>query len=785
MEPHVSIMSIVKPKMASQEPTPQAPSATLGEISPHFDELLRDVTDALTAEELKDVVASIKNTLEVNSQAKTDQDLYSHLRLFATQKILSEENLTLLERFVACKSSKKEGITKRIEKFKKNHLQSGEPKVSGQAIKGRDLDLNLIMAKLTGAKEIVNLYGSGGVGKTTLGKEISLRWPGQSIFVDMREVAEMKDVYFQIMMALDTKRTVLTYDENPVINQLRKLRKESPGDVLLLLDNVDNFSGGNDDLSKTLNDKMVKLLQTLIKDKDRNAKDDEGIARLKVALISRTRFQGLTPCESDCYEVKALEKGFSQELILQKAGELSVLQMGKLEKIVDMCKGYPLLLNGMAATLRQKIAAGEKFLRMVEDELTTSETDEGETFLSPVQNQQEREAWQSLSKEIGEGKLSCLRKMFFFLPTINLRSSAVALSLFCYPFSEEAAASVLGVESSEAVIVLEGLRSSEVLSVDPDVKELLYDIHPLMRSFLRSIGNTGSPVFRKACDAAKDRFLCYEEALELSKKLKRSGILRLALLQRNFANAHAWKREFEKAYKPAMDALEIRREILGDHPDTARSAFQVGEICKGKGQFDEAEEFLEEAWRIEKSLEMGNHSAVRDRIIRSYEGVLENDRKKEFRKEALEFYVGLWQEDKEFSYAKKSIIDQIIERLNRFGDRKMMSKYRTEALEFYVMAWNSPDLQQLPQNQREEILQIILNLSEKLHEKELHRKFQGENFEFFEKQWEERTIMTVQDEKDILRTLQGLATQLGDEGKSEKYKKLYEVRNEESYVFRK
>ena len=279
--------------------------------------------------------------------------------------------------------------------------------------------------------------------------------------------------------------------------------------------------------------------------------------------------------------------------------------------------------------------------------------------------------------------------------------------------------------------------------------------------------------------------LCYEEALELSKKLKRSGILRLALLQRNFANAHAWKREFEKAYKPAMDALEIRREILGDHPDTARSAFQVGEICKGLDQFDEAEEFLEEAWRIEKSLEMGNHSAVRDRIIRSYEDVLESDRKKEFRKEALEFYVGLWQEDKEFSYAKKSIIDQIIERLNRSEDRKMVSKYRKEALEFYVMAWNSPDLQQLPQNQREEILQIILNLSEKLREKELHRKFQGENFEFFEKQWEERTIMTVQDEKDILRTLQGLATQLGDEGKSEKYKKLYEVRNEESYVFRK
>ena len=554
-------MSILKPKMASQEPTPQASSATLGEISPHFDELLRDVTDALTAEELIDVVASIKNTLEVNSQAKTNQDLYSHLRLLATQKILSEENLTLLERFVACKSSKKEGITKRIEQFKKSRLQSGEPK-PGQAIKGRDRDLNLIMVKLTGAKEIVNLYGSGGVGKTTLGKEISLRWPGQSIFVDMREVAEMKDVYFQIMMALDTKRTVLTYDENPVINQLRKLRKESPGDVLLLLDNVDNFSGGNGDLLKTLNDKMVKLLQTLIKDKDRNAKDDEGIARLKVALISRKRFQGLTPCESDCYEVKALEKGFSQELILQKAGELSVLQMGKIEKIVDMCKGYPLLLNGMAATLRQKIAAGEKFLRMVEDELTTSETDEGETFLSPVQNQQEREAWQSLSKEIGEGKLSCLRKMFFFLPTINLRSSAVALSLFCYPFSEEAAASVLGVVSSEAVIVLEGLRSRAVLSVDPYAKELLYDIHPLMRSFLGSIGNAGSPVFRKAYDAAKDRF----RELYFSKMISIA-----ALLDKDYVSAFEYfdhdKLNFELALDLPFKADNFHR--LKEHHERA------------------------------------------------------------------------------------------------------------------------------------------------------------------------------------------------------------------------
>lgn len=44
--------------------------------------------------------------------------------------------------------------------------------------------------------------------------------------------------------------------------------------------------------------------------------------------------------------------------------------------------------------------------------------------------------------------------------------------------------------------------------------------------------------------------------------------------------------------------------------------------------------------------------------------------------------------------------------------------------------------------------------------------------------------MTAQDVKDILRTLQHLATQLGDVGKSEKYKKLHEVRNGDYYMFR-
>ena len=271
---------------------------------------------------------------------------------------------------------------------------------------------------------------------------------------------------------------------------------------------------------------------------------------------------------------------------------------------------------------------------------------------------------------------------------------------------------------------------------------------------------------------------CYQEAIELSKELKRSGIVRLALLYRNIANAYAWQNEYEKAYKPALAGYEIRKDVLGNHPHTARSAFQLGIICRAVEEFEEAEDFFAEAWEIEKSLGNANHSEVRDRIVQSYEDILRGDRKKEFQKEALEFYLRLWEEDKEFSYASKTIIDEINTRLSNSGSREMIKRYKIEALKFYEMAWNSPGLQQLSRHEREDILQRILYLSKSrsLGEKELHKKYQGEALEFYEKQLEGKTTMAAQDQKDILYTLQDLAKSLGDKRKEDKYKKLYEVR---------
>ena len=470
-------------------------SLRTGEISPRFDKLLKDVVDDLSPEELKYAVSSIKTNFEKGKFAdKGDQDLYSCLHLFANQGLVSEDNLTLLEKFVVTpQTSKKEGIEAKIRGFKAIRLQEIEEPTAAtrKELTGRHSDLVNVMSKLrtTGGSSVLNLYGSSGVGKTRLATEVVSQWQGTMKFkVDLREVERMEDVHFQVLQALmigSKETTTVSYEANPVIFKMRQLRQRGLGDILLLLDNVDQFSGVNSKAATSLNDDFVTFLQRLISGQAKSS--------LKILLTSRGAFRHGV----DNYEVKSLEKISSGEL-LQRQGTPAI-QGSQRERLVEMCRGKPLLLNGMASILRQEIADAERLLGTIEQELEVEPSqDAGDD------EAEKKETFDAKEEGIDEEQLSCLRKIFFFLPSKTLQESAVSVSLFCRPFSLEAASKILGVNVSEAAIRMEGMRNSQVVSVVPEAKELLYDLHPLMRKFLKSIGNIKA--FVDAFQKAKDNF---------------------------------------------------------------------------------------------------------------------------------------------------------------------------------------------------------------------------------------------------------------------------------------
>ena len=476
-------------------------SLEAGEISPRFDKLLKDVVGDLSPEELKYAVSSIKTNFEKGKFAdKGDQDLYSCLHLFANQGLVSEDNLTLLEKFVVTpQTSKKEGIEAKIRGFKAIRLQEIEEPTAAtrKELTGRHSDLVNVMSKLrtTGGSSVLNLYGSSGVGKTRLATEVVSQWQGTMKFkVDLRKVERMEDVHFQVLQALmigSKETTTVSYEANPVIFKMRHLRQRGLGDILLLLDNVDQFSGGNSKAATSLNDDFVTFLQRLTTGRAKSS--------LKILLTSRSAFRHGV----ENYEVKGLEKVSSGEL-LQRQGTPDI-HGSQRERLVEMCRGKPLLLNGMASVLRQEIADAERLLGTIEQELEVEPSQDTEDEAT-----EKTETFDFKEEGIDVEQLSCLRKMFFFLPSKTLKESAVSVSLFCRPFSLEAASKILGVNVSEAAIRMEGMRNSQVVSVVPEAKELLYDLHPLMRKFLKSIGNSKAfvDVYQKAIAELHEKDIC-------------------------------------------------------------------------------------------------------------------------------------------------------------------------------------------------------------------------------------------------------------------------------------
>ena len=202
----------------------------------------------------------------------------------------------------------------------------------------------------------------------------------------------------------------------------------------------------------------------------------------------------------------------------------------------------------------------------------------------------------------------------------------------------------------------------------------------------------------------KEAVECYKDALELLKELKCLGNEDEALIRRNLANVYVHQEKYKEAEEEAKKAFKIRLEILGNHPDTVRSIFQLGVIQANLETYDKALDFFLKAWKMEKLLGAGNQSAVWRKIIK---GVFDMHKflkkkgaekeKEEFRQDALAFCERFWKEEKaspqfNFTPYNKEIIDAILylleKRTSMFGltdkkEKALIDKYEREALWFY------------------------------------------------------------------------------------------------------
>ena len=456
----------------------------MASVSPsELSHLFGDITSLFSSVEAAEVVKSAKRIYGEQFGALQNEDLLSCLNLLFKLGYVSKGKLTLIRDFVASKSENEEEIKKTID----NYIQDNPLRVeSEKQMQGRDSDITKITGRLqAGRPSIFNLHGYGGVGKTTLAKEICAKWRGKSHIFDLREAKDMKAVYLKVMNMLDLAVPVwhIDRDSDSVVEKiLEQARMKSEGlPVLFLLDNADKFTLGQGKEGKNLKTAFMQFLGKLTTDDERRKTGE-----LRILLTSRTSVKEVSKVED--YELQPLKDTFCEKILLSnKTVDINAEQ---LKKFRLACSGKPLLLQGLRAILEQGRKIPSALLNELEKRVHSPKKKEETPVKSKVDEDAKRKAFNFEDEGVGSDEISVMREMFSTLPSDSLKESAVSISLFCGPFSAATAAVILGISLEEAVAQLEGLETCAIISVENrEAKEVTYDIHPLLKKYAESIKN--------------------------------------------------------------------------------------------------------------------------------------------------------------------------------------------------------------------------------------------------------------------------------------------------------
>jgi len=308
-----------------------------------LESLFREIADSYTPMELKDVVEFTKKNLQGEYiKLSSGDEAFDCLKKMQDQGQISSTNTGLLEYFANASKTNPKHLKEEVNRLKRSHAKAGDV----TDFIGRDGDVAAVTSILSSESNIVHMYGDQGVGKTTLAVKVAdniAMTSKQTHLIDLEHARDIHTVMLAILMDFHSSKLLIMPRQEVVYEVIENLEKLT----VLILDNVPkqylHVADGDEGIT------FVKLLKGMV-DHDKGRK-------LKIFLTSQVPLPEELTTSAVNYHVNPLT--------MEKAAKLLKdvhLDDSKVEKIIQLCKNNPLLLQTTRAMLKEKLVQPQKMV---------------------------------------------------------------------------------------------------------------------------------------------------------------------------------------------------------------------------------------------------------------------------------------------------------------------------------------------------------------------------------------------------------------------------------------
>ena len=422
-------------------------------------QLLNEIANRFSKQQETEVVEMFSTTLDVRYRSATTlRDVFDLLR--------RDNRINLGDTFLLEKCIRPIDAEKLIEEFKEKHKKEISRLKKQETLLVRRQEVYEKVDSVMRNSHGLLLYGEAGVGKTFLAKDyLNLNQKDNFKEVDLRGVKDCNILIVKILQKFGFIKSVEDVDLKVLRTWLKKsgIKKR----VILFLDNTDDFVNQENmpDDAKTTDDKDIAFSDVV------GTVVEAGGGLIKLLITSRN------PSEKSkfnhilmSHKVDQLQKAFALELIsrfnmpCQPSKEM-------LNEAVEICKFLPLNLNLVGGMLQNAGTLLEDVNHIVH---TYAESE-----LKKISDEK-----LAKKKEIEISTLSILEANFDKLGD-TVQQGAVALSLFCRPFKINDVEFMFEdmMKTNRLELILHSLKHLKVIQIQDD---MVYDFHPMVRSFLES-----------------------------------------------------------------------------------------------------------------------------------------------------------------------------------------------------------------------------------------------------------------------------------------------------------